>query len=371
MKNLALTFLLAALFTGTVPLHAATSSFEVSGWIPYWRSATGTAETLAHINIFKEINPFGYTVLEDGTLYDAMNIAAEPWTTLIRTAKAKNIRIIPTVMWGNPTAIHNVLSNKTLRDQHIKDIVNMVYANNFDGVDIDYEAKLTETKNYYSLFLKDLYKAMGKKWVQCEIEARTPVTSRYDNVPTDYNPNDVANDYKAINKYCDRVRIMAYDQGRVDLKLNQANPGVYAPVSDPAWVKKVVDMAAKDISKKKIILGVPTYGYEYTVTPGGVGGYTYDRQWAFNPLYAFQIAVEHGIMPTRTSAGELSFIYYPDASSTPPDGVRNDLKTNLLVWSDSKAIRDKVNLAKSLGLRGVAIFKIDGGMDPYAWNYLK
>lgn len=351
--------------------HAATQTFEVSGWIPYWRTATGTAEALEHLDTFKEINPFGYTVKANGELFDAMNIGEEPWTTLINAAHAKKIRVIPTVMWGNPDAIHATLSNKTLRNAQIKQIVNVVYANNFDGIDIDYEAKYAKDKNNYSLFLKGLYKAMGPKWVQCEIESRTPVTSRYDTVPADYDPNDVANDYKAINKYCDRVRVMAYDQGVVDLKLDEANPGLYAPVADPKWVEEVVSLAANDIAKKKIIIGIPTYGYEYIVSPGGVGGYSYVPDGALNPIYALGVAAITGITPTRTSAGELSLLYYPYATSTPVTGVRTDIQTNLLVWSDAQAIKDKIDLAKRLGVRGVAIFKIDGGADPSMWNILK
>ena len=43
----------------------------------------------------------------------------------------------------------------------------------------------------------------------------------------------------------------------------------------------------------------------------------------------------------------------------------------MLWWSDSKAIADKVALAKKLGLRGVAVFKMDGGEDQAAWTSLK
>ncbi len=363
---------LSLLFVFASKVEAATNTFEVSGWIPYWRSATGTEEALVHLNTFKEINPFGYTVKVDGTLNDAMKVDEEPWLSFIKTAQAKKVRIVPTVMSGSPEIIHNILSNKKLRDAHIKNIVAMVNSHNFDGVDIDYEAKYSETKDYYSIFLRDLYKAMGKKFVQCEVEARTPVASRYDRIPLDYDPRDVANDYKEINKYCDRVRIMAYDQGTVDLKLRQQNGGsLYAPVADPRWVEEVVTLAMKDINKKKIVLGIPTYGYEYIVTNGGIGGYSYKSDGALNPNYALDIAKTLNITPTRTKAGELSLIYYPTATSTPINGVRNDLQTNLLVWSDAKAIKDKVDLAHRLGLKGVAIFKIDGGADPAMWSILK
>ena len=370
MKSLfKILFVLLFIFISS-PLYASTK-FEVSGWIPYWRTATGTAEAFQHIDTFKELNPFGYTVKANGDLFDAAKITEEPWTTLSATAKSKKIRIIPTVMWGNPDSIHAILSNKALRRAHIQQIVSAVYANNFDGIDIDYEAKYSKTKKYYSLFLKELYKAMGKKWVVCEIESRTPILSRFDTVPADYDPNDVANDYKVINKYCDRVRVMAYDQGIVDVSLSRANPGLYAPVADPKWVEKIVNLAAKDISKKKILIGIPTYGYEYIVSPGGVGGYTYVPDGALNPKYALDIAKQLNITPTRTPANELSILYYPTSTSTAVTGVSSDLQTNLLVWSDSQSIKDKVDLAHRLGVRGVAIFKIDGGADPLIWDVLK
>jgi spore germination protein YaaH len=43
----------------------------------------------------------------------------------------------------------------------------------------------------------------------------------------------------------------------------------------------------------------------------------------------------------------------------------------MVTWQDAQAIGDKVALAKRLGIRGVAIFKIDGGEDPKMWDYLK
>ena len=49
----------------------------------------------------------------------------------------------------------------------------------------------------------------------------------------------------------------------------------------------------------------------------------------------------------------------------------SNMTFRMVTWSDSQAIADKVALAKKLGIRGVAIFKIDGGQDPKMWEILK
>src|SRR3989338_3764698 len=104
----------------------AVAALEISGWIPYWKKASGTPEALVHIGTFKELNPFGFTVKSDGTLVDLMKLDEDPWPQLIKEAKAKKIRVIPTIMTSNTEGIHKILSSKKLRDAHIKEIVAMV-----------------------------------------------------------------------------------------------------------------------------------------------------------------------------------------------------------------------------------------------------
>jgi spore germination protein YaaH len=168
------------------------------------------------------------------------------------------------------------------------------------------------------------------------------------------------NDYVILNKYCDTVRIMTYDQTTVDLDLNGAkgNDQLYAPVADTDWVKKVAMLAAKTIAPKKIMLGIPTYGYEYSYNP----------QKAAEPLRklraishndALLLAAAHGSVPVRNNAGELSFQY------------RKQGTIRYVSWSDAGAVGAKVKLAKSLKVRGVAVFKIDGETDPGIWKVLQ
>lgn len=405
LAELAFILLCASMLFNIAPdtVHAASvapTSFEVSGWIPYWRTATGTADVIPHLSQMTEVNPFGYTVKQDGTLYDAAGIGKGDWTALITAAKAKKVRVIPTVMWSDTDSIHNVLSNKTLRSKHIQAIVDMVYQNNFDGVDIDYEGKRAEDINNYSAFLKELYTKIGNKWVMCTIEARTPVDSRYLNTPP-ADATTYANDLTQINKYCDRVKLMTYDQESADVKLNKAHEtSLYSPIADAAWITKVVNLMSKDIKKSKIELGVATYGYIYQVMPQSDGTYDYSLLEAFNPSYATTLAAQLGITPMRNSAGELSFTYVPDTlaraglpsqsklASYAPAGTPTSLLAAvgatqiakaedtqspfyMLWWSDSKAIADKVALAKKLGVRGVAVFKMDGGEDQAMWTALK
>jgi spore germination protein YaaH len=205
---------------------------------------------------------------------------------------------------------------------------------------------------------------MGKKFVECDIEPRTPLGSRYDTVPAGFKEEYYANDYVAINKYCDRVKIMAYDQANIDRKLNALTVGPYSPVADPRWVEKVISLATRPYPKRKfssvsLPMGTSTRSLRLTNSY-----YDYKFVSAFNPAYATQIEAQYGLAPLRNSAGELSLTYIPTAT------LLTDGSMHLLWWSDSQAIKDKVELAKKYGLRGVSVFKIDGGADPGLWNVL-
>ncbi|PIR69345.1 MAG: hypothetical protein COU47_03170 [Candidatus Niyogibacteria bacterium CG10_big_fil_rev_8_21_14_0_10_46_36] len=371
---------------------AARGPFEFSGWIPYWRAASGTLDVLPHLPQLTSIMPFGYSVKSDGTLADTAKINEEPWKSFIAEAKRNNVRVVPTIMWGNGDSIHAILSNTQKRIALEDEIAQLVKENDFDGIDIDFEAKRHDTITYFSTFLRGLYQRMGNKWVYCTIEARMPLEHRYSpgaTIPGD--ATDYANDYVEMNKYCDRVEIMAYDQGTIDLVLNGLRSAPYAPVADTDWVESLVTLAAQTISRNKLIIGIPTYGYEYAVTSIFGEKYQYKVLWPFNPGYAADIATALNVSPIRNSAGELGLTYDPKtlAIVAPPEdeSIRHTIENSLIVhnanagtgavsfnflsWSDAQAIADKVALARKLGVRGVAVFKFDGGEDPVMWSVLK
>jgi spore germination protein YaaH len=242
MKRLFFTLLILSTIDS---LYAAT--FTKAAWVPYWRKADGASTTLANLSSFTEISPFSYEVTETGSLKDAARIREEPWASLLKDAQKRGIKIYPSILWIDRQAMETVLNNKTERKYHIEEIISEVVYHKFDGIDIDYEGKSAETREGFSLFLKELSIALkkNKKKLICTIEARTPIESRYSKVTKELLARiEYSNDFKVIGKVCDQVRIMTYDQVDGDVQLSTLNKNeLYRPVADISWVKKVLTLA--------------------------------------------------------------------------------------------------------------------------------
>jgi len=347
------------LFLPLASFGATIKKLEFSAWVPYWKKTAATAEARANLSQLNTILPFSYEVNADGTIKDTMKIGQEPWVSLIASVRAKKVKIIPSIAWTDQTAISKVLSTQKSRLAHIKQITDLVNKSNFDGVDIDYENKSAKVFHTFTAFIRDLSRELkkNKKTLSCTLEARLPPTSRFANVPEEIK---YANDYKTLNQYCDEVRLMTYDQMTADLLLNKKKKslGLYAPVADADFVKKVVAYARHEISVKKIIIGVANYGYAWQVTDKGTY-YNYRKLSALTYKNFMDLASSTGSTPVRNTAGELSFSYVKENQN------------RYAVISDSVAIASKIKLAKSMGVKGVTLFKIDGESDPNLWSVFK
>ncbi len=378
--------------------NASAATLEYSGWIPYWKAKAGADDARKHIKVLAEVNPFTYTVKSNGTINDAGNMSASHWKKLRSSAASNDVRYVPTIMWSDGAAIDRVLRDAELRKAHIEAIVELVDEHDYDGIDIDYEGKKAETKEYFSLFLAELNNALEEddKWLSCTIEARMPVADRFTSTPpaTAYQ---FANDLPSIGKACDTVRVMTYDQQTADQKLNATAIGPYFPNADTRWVRKVINQMSKDISKDKLVIGVATYGRELDVTVSPTGKFSYKNLWSFNPGYGSQIEKKFKVKKSRNEAGEQSITYIENKRSKPsqktlvsyapagtPSGMQvalgakeyarqtgESVTFRMLWWSDAGAMKEKVALAKELGVRGVAVFKFDGSEDKGIWTHLK
>lgn len=384
-------FIIAVISCAPFFATAAVSPFYYAGWLPFWKKESGAADIAINLEKLQEVSPFSYNVNPDGTLKDMLKIHEGLWPGWLSASHDAKVKIMPTIAWFDAGGIQTLLSNTKSRRAQEDRIAKLVKDEHFDGIDIDYEGKLSKTSPFFSLFIQGLAMRLhpNKKTLACTIEARTPLASLENSDAPDKKPS-YANDYAVLNKYCDEVRIMAYDQGTIDLKLDaqKGNGNFYAPISDPAWVEKVIKEALLSISRKKIMLGVPTYGYEYEVN--WVDGLTtYRRLRSVNFFTAMDRAESVSVAPTRNNAGELSFTYASTTWVEVSDALRSDVSSTLPVglspetasstssavrfvsFSDGESTKQKIQLAKKYGLRGVVLFKFDGEFDPLLWEVMK
>ncbi len=347
--------------------------FTTSVWVPYWKERDGSAEVVNNLNKIDIISPFSYEMTETGTFKDPMKLSTGPYSEMIKKAKAEGKIIVPSILWWatgqGREDLDFVLRDDDIRGAVIYDIVQAIKKDNLDGIDIDFENKKAESREPFNKFLSELsteLHGMGKV-LTCTIEARTPIDSKFAGMSAEayqkkVSEIDYANDFKHIGKVCDQVRIMAYDQQGDDRALNnlrQSDITAYKPVADIDWVEKVLTLAMRDIEWKKIIVGVPTYGYKYEIVRGVDGKIiNYKKIGSMNWFYANEEIKNKNITPKRDDGGELSYTYI--------DSVKN--KEYYVVYSDAEAIAQKIKIAKLYKIGGIAIFKVDGNNDKNIWS---
>ena len=384
---------LVTLILGAVPLFASAATaaaklpFYYGAWVPYWTGQAGEQQIAVNLDSLNEVSPFSYEIVSPGTIKDDLGISKGLWTGWMSAVQLGGIKVIPTIAWFDTNGIYKLLSVAKARQAEETSIAQLAKANNFDGIDIDFEAMSTSTRPYYSLFIEGLSQRLHaeSKVLTCTVVPREPASSVYVVVP----PNlTYPESYPVLNQYCDEVRLMAYDQGTTDLKLDASKGGdgeLYSPTADPAWVAKIVQYAIQYIDPRKIMLGIPTYGYEYEVSwSNNVTTYQEVRAWDY--FGAMDRADSLGIAPVRDNAGELSFTFTSStyiqepldltnfvSSPEPPTlaTVNPDASTTFFVsFPDATSELQKVALAKQYGLRGVMFFKMDGDIDPSIWSSL-
>jgi spore germination protein YaaH len=377
-----------------VPLAAnaarAEANLEVGTWVPWFGGEEAPKSALKNIDDIDVLYPFTFEVTSGGIPVNKVDFNDDDWEELFDAARERDIPIIPTIAWFDGAAMDQVLGNKTWRGIHVQLIALYVRLYELDGINIDYEQKQASTKDDFSLFLSELNKALGNKTLTCTVEARMRPERRYKVVPANL---EFANDYTEMNKHCDRIEIMAYDQQRADIVLNKERQGVpYNPVADIDWVEEVVELALEDFDADKVMLGVATYGRAWDVTVAADWYKDYKKVATLNNPRIQELSKIYKSPIGRTEGGEAVITYFPEDSvykifnqlPTPagtPKGyeaaakallvatVANvEIPVRMVTWSDAKSIEDKIKLAQKYKLKGIAIFKVDGEEDEGLWK---
>ncbi|MEN6461857.1 MAG: glycosyl hydrolase family 18 protein [Syntrophomonas sp.] len=164
---------------------------------------------------------------------------------MLAFAKSKGIKCHASVVLMDKTALHELLSSPQNRANLVTNLVKKVNNSGYDGVNIDFEFIPSDDKGLFNTFLSELKTGLGpNKTLSAAVFARTSS----DKWATGY-------DYQQIGEISDFVVVMAYDY-----HYKTSAPGPVAPLW---WVKNVVAYMTDIMPPNKILLGVPTYGYDW------------------------------------------------------------------------------------------------------------
>ena len=339
----------------------------LTGWIPYYSMKTALPDALNNSDLIKEVMPFWYTLKFDGKakaavisdLYAPANPSvpiSEPLTAL----RNAGYSIIPTITDGtDKLVLAGLLKSPTSRAQIITSIVNLVTANNYDGIDLDFEGFAFVDGN-------TTWSATAPLWVAFVKELSTALHAQNKllSISTPYvlNPNDAQKGYfvyswAAVASSIDKLRIMTYDYS-----VSKAGP--LGPIT---WAERTVQYAVSIMPASKIFVGVPGYGRDWVtavsgICPANVSGTVKvgAKAATFVMRDAASLAATYGATPTYNEQyGEMTFSYQKVYNGTTDSGLSTSCTASRTAWYQD---------AKSWALRAALVTKYRiGGIT--AWTF--
>ena len=309
---------------------AAESSWCVAVWYPSSEHPGGAAAIAENLDVIDIVHPFWYTPDATGALLDHSGATAAEQMARWREA---GVLVVPSVFSG-----HWGFLDDDLRADHVPAIVELVVANDYDGIDIDYEMFPLETREPFARFVEELaaeLHAVGRL-LAVTVHAKTE-----DHPPF---PSAAAQDWVRLAAVADIFNLMTYDYTS-----RNEPPG---PVADIGWVEDVVAYALRTAPAERISVGIPFYGYAWTRGRPPARATTWEA--------AFRLVEQFGIEPARDAASaELRLEL--DVTGLP----RQELYV-----SDASTTAARLAALAGSGIGGVAIWGV-GGEDPANWQVLR
>ena len=334
----------AALFLSLIstPISAADNPPRkiMTGWVPYYSMKTALPDVLNNIDLIKEVMPFWYTLKFDGKakaavvtdLYAPANPSvpiSEPLTAM----RNAGLSIIPTITDGtSKLVLAGLLKNPTSRTQVVSAIMNLVRANNYDGIDIDFEgfafvdgnSTWTSTAPSWVAFIKELSIALRAE--KKLLSVSTPYV---------LNPNEAQKGYfvyawAAIASSIDKLRIMTYDY-------SVSKVGPMGPIT---WAERTVQYAVSVMPASKVFVGVPGYGRDWVTAVTGVCPANVvnsvkpgAKAATFVMRDAVALAATYGTVPRYDEKfGEMTFSYQKVYNGTTATGLATSCTASRTAW---------------------------------------
>ena len=229
----------------------------------------------------------------------------------------------------NNALITAVVNDQTAKDNLLTNLLATVQAKNFGGVDIDFEYIRPEDRIPFADFVADVRNLLAPYGYHVSV-ALAPKTS-----DSQAGLLYEGKDYRLLGEAADSVLLMTYEWG-----YTYGPPMAVAPLNK---VREVVEYAITRITPSKIDLGIPNYGYDWTL-PFVQGS---SRATTVSNQEAVRIAIENGVP-----------IQFDEVAMSPFFRYEKDGQQHEVWFEDVRSYREKFTLVPTYGLRGMGYWQI-------------
>lgn len=317
-----------ALFIPTEQETFQNQEVHVNGYAyPYIRNEVLT-ETLPYLTT---LSVFSYGFTASGNLIppktDDSRMIHEAWMQGV----APVLVLTPFDQTGmfNNYLISEITHNMTAQQNLIDQMLLLMEEKGFAGIDLDFEYILPEDRIAYADFVANVRAQAAPRGYFVSV-ALAPKTSA--------NQKGLlyeGKDYKLLGAAADSVLLMTYEWG-----YTYGPPMAVAPINK---VREVVEYAVTEIPTEKIDLGIPNYGYDWTLP--FVQGTSKAR--AISNIEAVQLAIENDAVIQFDQTAMSPYFHYEK------DGIQHE------VWfEDVRSMKEKFQLITEYGLRGMGYWQI-------------
>ncbi len=256
-------------------------------------------------------------------------------TFMIDAAKSYGVAPILTLTPFGPDGrfsnylISQVVNSETAKRQLIDNLTAQIRERGFEGVDIDFEYILLEDKFPFADFVREVRTAVNVLGYPVSVALAPKVSDTQSGLLYE------GKDYALLGEAADYVLLMTYEWG-----YTYGPAMAVAPINK---VRQVVEYALTKIPPEKIHLGIPNYGYDWTLP------YVKDSSKAttIGNVEAVQIAIANG-----------ASIQFDEISQAPYFNYMQNGLTHEVWFEDVRSLTAKFSLVKEYRLRGMSYWQI-------------
>ncbi|MBW8351880.1 LysM peptidoglycan-binding domain-containing protein [Bacillus sp. IITD106] len=286
------------------------------------------------------MSPFGYIMQADGSLSSIRDEQA------IQAARATNvapIMCITNFTFQDPgtTLAHTILSNTQLQERLLTNIINIMNAKGYRGLNIDFENVRPTDRELYNQFLQRAVNRLRPLGYFVSTALAPKTSSEQKGLLYE------AHDYAAHGRIVDFVVLMTYEWG-----YRFGPPQAISPLNQ---IRRVIDYAVTVIPRNKIFMGFQLYARDWLLPHvKGQEAETFDMQEAIRRANKYNASIQ-----------------YDRISQTPFYRYTDEQGRQHEVWfEDARSTQAKFDLVKDYRLRGISYWVL-GYPFPQNWLLLE